>query len=807
MILIIAAVVTLAVVPLSYFVLQHNEQVITRKTIEVCENLSRNISYASTEELLIDSTYDNTLSVISALRQSEITGLREAVVLNYQNESVAVMSGESVHEMLTPEDIASFSNIEKMQMKEISSGRDYLRFVYPITIVHRGDVLRVGSAVFFFDRHEVYSPVREARRAVLFIAVSAFIISIIIAIGSAVIILRPIEDLSEGVKVIAEGNLDHRINVKVRDEIGRLAHSFNNMTSRIQDFTQNLEDKVKQRTAELNESLENVQVLKEQQDGDYYLTSLLVQPLQMNNGNGDRVKTEFITEQKKKFQFKTWDAEIGGDICVTDRIKINGRPYTVVFVADAMGKSMQGAGGALVAGSAFSAYLHQGRTGKSGVRMPELWLRNIYRDIQYIFVSFSGSMSIAGFLGVIDEELGFLYYINAEFPGTILYRDRVATLLEELPNVRKMGTPNEEERLNISVFQMKPGDVILTGSDGREDVQVEDKEGNYVINDNPLFFTKMVEKANGNLDKTLSHLKKKSRLIDDFSLLRISYLENNIGKVGLENKEITEVVEKAGRLLQSGAQDEVMDLLIPWLDKVEKYPLLNKTLGELLYYRGDYEKAKETLFQFFQEFPSDEETLELLVFTAHKSGNLNEAADYAESLLLRRPKHLKIMSELVEVYTKLEVFERARYLIERLKESDSEYQEIEKLEKRLNGEIKKSYQNKKAQAESLFQAGQYKKAANLYRELLTGDEENDELSKRLGTCLFRMGDFPAAVDAYREALHHNPENVKVLDDLAVALVEMQLYKEAEETAEKILALHPGHKSALRILKRIEKEQV
>ena len=65
----------------------------------------------------------------------------------------------------------------------------------------------------------------------------------------------------------------------------------------------------------LSESLEQVNTLKEQQDGDYYLTSLLVQPL---SGNFIKLKeTEFKIEtlirQKKQFHFKNKNSEIGGD--------------------------------------------------------------------------------------------------------------------------------------------------------------------------------------------------------------------------------------------------------------------------------------------------------------------------------------------------------------------------------------------------------------------------------------------------------------------------------------------------------------
>ena len=60
-----------------------------------------------------------------------------------------------------------------------------------------------------------------------------------------------------------------------------------------------LEDKVIQRTAQLSDSLKIVRDLKEQQDGDYFLTSLLIQPLAANHARNKHVKVETFLKQKK----------------------------------------------------------------------------------------------------------------------------------------------------------------------------------------------------------------------------------------------------------------------------------------------------------------------------------------------------------------------------------------------------------------------------------------------------------------------------------------------------------------------------
>src|SRR3990172_7645798 len=48
---------------------------------------------------------------------------------------------------------------------------------------------------------------------------------------------RPLVMLREGTEIIGQGNLDHRIEYHGRDEVGRLAQDFNQMTQRLKSVT------------------------------------------------------------------------------------------------------------------------------------------------------------------------------------------------------------------------------------------------------------------------------------------------------------------------------------------------------------------------------------------------------------------------------------------------------------------------------------------------------------------------------------------------------------------------------------------
>lgn len=268
-------------------------------------------------------------------------------------------------------------------------------------------------------------------------------------------LIRPIEQIIEGLTEVNSGNLEYRLTVHVEDDIGFMARSFNRMVrsiqaarKKLQQYAEQLEVKVQERTKELENTLKEVQSLKHQQDGDYFLTSLLLQPFNVNHAMHENVRVDFLLEQKKKFTFKQYEKEIGGDLNIANQIILNNRSYTVFLNADAMGKSMQGAGGALVLGSVFESIITRTQLlSEARNTYPERWIKNTFLELHKIFEGFDGSMLVSLVLGVVDNETGLLYFINAEHPWIVLYRDGIASFIENELMFRKLGTSGVQGNL------------------------------------------------------------------------------------------------------------------------------------------------------------------------------------------------------------------------------------------------------------------------------------------------------------------------------------------------------------------------
>jgi two-component system, NtrC family, sensor kinase len=124
---------------------------------------------------------------------------------------------------------------------------------------HPGSVNVLGVLDVSFDLTPVQEQVAATQRRSLLVAwVEIGLIAVFIVFFTRRFVGRPIRQLIEGTEAVAAMQLDHPIEIDTSQELGKLAHSFNLMRERLKgamdenaQFTQSLEKKVEERTAEL----------------------------------------------------------------------------------------------------------------------------------------------------------------------------------------------------------------------------------------------------------------------------------------------------------------------------------------------------------------------------------------------------------------------------------------------------------------------------------------------------------------------------------------------------------------------------
>lgn len=97
--------------------------------------------------------------------------------------------------------------------------------------------------------------VASARRTMVLYPAIAVGLSILLGIGLTWQTVRsiavPVERLTEGASHLAAGELEERVSIYSEDELGQLAGAFNQMAERLQGFYAELEQRVRERTAEI----------------------------------------------------------------------------------------------------------------------------------------------------------------------------------------------------------------------------------------------------------------------------------------------------------------------------------------------------------------------------------------------------------------------------------------------------------------------------------------------------------------------------------------------------------------------------
>jgi signal transduction histidine kinase len=110
----------------------------------------------------------------------------------------------------------------------------------------------------------------------------------------------PIRELHQGAKIIGSGNLDYRVNIETGDEIEWLGEQFNKMAGELKVFYATLEQKVKDKTGELektNSQLEqaNHSLVKANKGKDEFLSVMsheLKTPLNVIMGYAELARTD-----------------------------------------------------------------------------------------------------------------------------------------------------------------------------------------------------------------------------------------------------------------------------------------------------------------------------------------------------------------------------------------------------------------------------------------------------------------------------------------------------------------------------------
>ena len=163
------------------------------------------------------------------------------------------------------QDFGSFDAIPKsQQLKFKVEGGWYYAQVLPIQDGRGIDWL----VVVVVPESDFMAQIHQNTRITILLCLGALIIATGMGILTARWISRPIIDITQASEDMAGGNLAQRVKPSPIGEIEKLANSFNSMAGQLKEAFETLEDKVKERTAELAEANEEISTLNQRLQAD-----------------------------------------------------------------------------------------------------------------------------------------------------------------------------------------------------------------------------------------------------------------------------------------------------------------------------------------------------------------------------------------------------------------------------------------------------------------------------------------------------------------------------------------------------------
>ncbi len=244
--IIIGLIVIIVILVLSLIFQATEKRILTSKIEEICRLSVHYLASDIRDNLLLGENDPHQLSGIKEslfkIKNQGINGLDYAWVINRRGELIAHSNWQpnEIGQKAVPEiDRELLLNLREPRIEEKETHYEYY---YPVLILRKTAVEQtnyfLGVTGIGFSKEVISTPIKEARKIIYTIALLVTILSMLGIYFLTQRMVQQIQALSEGARQIGQGNLNIKIAVNSRDELGQLAKEFNNMTMHLKEKMQ-----------------------------------------------------------------------------------------------------------------------------------------------------------------------------------------------------------------------------------------------------------------------------------------------------------------------------------------------------------------------------------------------------------------------------------------------------------------------------------------------------------------------------------------------------------------------------------------
>jgi phosphoserine phosphatase RsbU/P len=281
---------------------------------------------------------------------------------------------------------------------------------------------------------EVMSPIYARLARLLWMPAAGALVILVLVPLMSIRITRPLQRLAAAAESLGRGNLDARVpEIKGRDEIARLAHTFNVMTS---DLKTNIAGRIREEAARR-------QVEAEMRAAREIQASLLPGPLPPEQESDKGFSLHAVNAPAKT---------VAGDFY--DFFFLDDRRLVVVM-ADVSGKGLPAA-----------MYMAVTRTKLRDFALPGKTPSEIVAEVNRSLAQENdGGMFVTLFFGCFDTANGELTYVNAGHNPPYLVRSE-AREIETLESTGPLVGPFPDAEFEDARRRLEPNDLLFLFTDG-----------------------------------------------------------------------------------------------------------------------------------------------------------------------------------------------------------------------------------------------------------------------------------------------------------------------------------------------------
>ncbi len=292
----------------------------------------------------------------------------------------------------------------------------------------------IVSAVDLLAAELLQGPWFKAAIAALVLMIGVLLLAFAYAVER--LVLRPLRNLQQSATALSQGNYAVTLPPPGRDELGDLSRAFESMAGQIQSHTAELEDKVRQRTHQLEETNREMAAAQKKISDSIDYASLIQRALLPNDQ---------LAENLGPHHFIMWHPRdvVGGDFYLFRR---DGERY-LIGIIDCAGHGVPGALMTMLARAAFDDAMN-----RCGITSPATLLSHADTHLREMLQQSELPRAIAtnmdAGLVFIDREAGLLRYAGAKI--SLYWSD--GEQVEEIPGGRRplfdrrVGSYSDSER-------------------------------------------------------------------------------------------------------------------------------------------------------------------------------------------------------------------------------------------------------------------------------------------------------------------------------------------------------------------------